>query len=265
MNYFDDETSIIDLFQSLSRNEVCFPIWSRDAVLIFKSIHSERKWKYWTNNSGKADPPPDFFSDKYNLMMEVMRVDDHAHYNQKGKIVNPVNQRESEIQKDIRKKILAHNPNHDFSNTIIYVNALSNLPTNEDHNYIYYYSNFDRVLKKHIDNIHLYKKNHPNKKLILFVFDESTGYLQVQDEELAKKGPTALERYRAKPVAHFFDRRFLEVFCHSEVDFLVWCTPYKMFHGSVFQLPKICVFDLKKDYIRKSIDYPQNLIISSEA
>jgi hypothetical protein len=34
-------------------------------------------------------------------MMDVMRVDDHSFENKKGKLVNPTNSRESEIQAEL--------------------------------------------------------------------------------------------------------------------------------------------------------------------
>ena len=92
-------------------------------------------------------PPPDFYNDKLKLMMDVMRIDDHAFESKNGKIVNPTNQRESVIQKQIRKSgLLDSFPN--VKNVI--VTAVTDLTTDEDHNYKFYYSNFERVLMKQI-------------------------------------------------------------------------------------------------------------------
>lgn len=265
MNFYDSENEIIDTFQTVRKREVYFPCFSKDAVSAFNAIYKRKKWKSWINNSGKADPPPDFYSNEYGYIMEVMRVDDHAHYNEKGVLVNPVNQRESMLQKEIRQNMLKNNPQADLENIKIMINAWPQLPSLEDHNYRFYYENFERVLTKHIKNIPLYRENQPGKKLIFFVFDESTGYLQVDDAELAKRGPVALEPISARPVFHFFDKRFIDVFQNSDIDFLVWFTPYKMFHGALIQPPKVCIFDMKRVKYKYIVDYPEDMIVSSEA
>lgn len=276
MNFFDDEVKIIEKFQNVKTQEVFFPLQTENVISVFNTIYDKNNWGHWKNNSGKSDPPPDFFSEKYNVMMEVMRVDDHAHYNEKGVLINPVNQRESMIQKEIRQNFLSRDPKFDFSKLNIIVNALSGLPTNEDHNYHFYYDNFKRVLKKHMDSIPLYKENHPNKKLIFFIFDESTGYL-VTDEQTAKKKLEAGEYFNADPVLHFLDKKFIDVFRNIDIDYLIWYAPYKMFYGAPIQLPdktfygvpiqfpKVCVFDVKKCCYENLVEYPDNLIVSSEA
>ena len=82
MNFYD-ERMIIDDFQMVSNNEVHFSFRSCGAIDAFNAVRNTKKWANWTYNAGKADPPPDFFFDKYQLMMEVMRVDDHAFVNEK--------------------------------------------------------------------------------------------------------------------------------------------------------------------------------------
>lgn len=264
MNFYDNENEIIDTFQFIRKRDVHFPFLSRDAIAVFNAIYNRKKWRNWTNNFRKSDPPPDYYSNKYGYMMEVMRVDDHAHYNEAGVLVNPVNQRESMLQKEVRQKILQGNPHADFEKIKIIINAWPRLPSVEDHNYHFYYENFKRILTKHIKNIPLYRKNQPGKKLIFFVFDESTGYLQVDDAALAKRGPVALEPVSACPVNHFLDKRFLDVFRDSDVDFLVWFTPYKMFHGALIQPPKVCIYDMKHIKHAGICEYPADLIVSSE-
>lgn len=144
---------------------------------IFASIHDPEEWKLWSDSSGKSDPPPDFYNDKLKLMMDVMRIDDHAFESKNGKIVNPTNQRESVIQKQIRKSgLLDSFPN--VKNVI--VTAVTDLPTDEDHNYKFYYSNFERVLMKHNNQIDLYGKNHPGYKTIFLVLDESSAYFEME-------------------------------------------------------------------------------------
>lgn len=265
MNFFDNEEKIIEVFQTSLLEEVYFPVETKDAISVFQSIYNSWKWKKWINNSSKSSPPPDFYSEKYKMMMEVMRVDDHAYFTDKGVLINPTNQKESILQKEIRRKILEQTPQFDLSKVDIWVNAVSGLSSNEDHNYQFYYNNFRRVLEKHIENIPSYRSNHPNKKMIFFVFDESTGYLLVQNEGLAKRGPVAHEFFQANPLWHFLDKRFLDVFQHSDIDYLIWYTPYKIFHGAPIQPPKVSVFDMKKCNFENVVLYPEKYIISSEA
>ena len=95
MNYFDKENKIIEWFQNVEPSSVYFPIETNELVSVFESIHDEEKWKCWINNSRKSDPPPDFYCNELRLMMDVMRVDDHAYKNKKGKLINPTNALES--------------------------------------------------------------------------------------------------------------------------------------------------------------------------
>lgn len=43
-------------------------------------------------------------------------------------------------------------------NAELIINAHTNLPTDEDHNYQYYYKNFTRVVEHHKKSIDLYKR-----------------------------------------------------------------------------------------------------------
>lgn len=264
MNYYDDERKIIKDFQLIGNFGVYFPPQSQGAVNVFRSVCDTRKWMNWTYNAGKSDPPPDFFSDEYKLMMEVMRVDDHAFVNNKGCMINPVNMRESKLQKEIRGKIRESRPDADFNNIEIAVNVVTELSSDHDHNYRFYHTNFRWVLEKHIKKILLYRNNHPGKKLVFFVFDESTAYVQVDDPVLAKRGPIAGERFEATPVFHFMDKRLVDVFRYADIDYLIWFAPNKCFWGMPVRSPNVCVFDIKKCDFKQIVDYPEELIMSSE-
>ena len=91
MNYFDKEERIIEWFQTtVDTEEVCFPFESDETIRIFESIHNENNWDNWKNNSNKNAPPPDFYSDKYRLMMEVMRVDDHTRTDETNRLIQQI-------------------------------------------------------------------------------------------------------------------------------------------------------------------------------
>lgn len=139
MNYFDDEKNIISWFQDVDCSSVCFPIENDELINIFNCIYNPELWTKWKDSSGKADPPPDFYCEENRLMMDIMRIDDHAFISKKGKFVNPTNARESKIQKELEAKgIKTVFPN--VKNII--VNAITDLPTEEDHNYGFYKSNY---------------------------------------------------------------------------------------------------------------------------
>lgn len=202
-------------------------------------LKDPEEWKLWSDSSGKSDPPPDFYNDKLKLMMDVMRIDDHAFESKNGKIVNPTNQRESVIQKQIRKSgLLDSFPN--VKNVI--VTAVTDLPTDEDHNYKFYYSNFERVLMKHNNQIDLYGKNHPGYKTIFLVLDESSAYFEM--ESIMDNGVI-----KGKPHYWFWDNSFVNILKKLNIDYLIWYAPFKYYEVPLGEeksdLPEVCVIDIK--------------------
>lgn len=85
MNYFDDEENILEWFRNTFEQQVLFPIENDECIELYLSLSDEQKLPDWINSSGKGDPPPDFYNSKINMMMDVMRVDDHGHIVGKGK------------------------------------------------------------------------------------------------------------------------------------------------------------------------------------
>lgn len=138
MNRFDDEDKIISQFQRVDDNEVMFATQSETIEAVYLSIHTEALWNNWINSSGKSDPPPDYYSPKDELMMDVMRVDDHAFVDKKGKIQNPTNAGESKLYKELKESGVQEI----FPNAELIVNAKTLLPSEQDHNYLFYKSNF---------------------------------------------------------------------------------------------------------------------------
>lgn len=239
MNFFDDESKIVEFLQGVELNKVFL---SNDITVvkeIFASIHDAEEWKLWSNSSGKSDPPPDFYNDELKLMMDVMRIDDHAFENKNGKIVNPTNQQESIMQKEIRKSdILDSFPN--VKNII--VNAITDLPTDEDHNYKFYYSNFERVLMKHNNQIDLYRTNHPGYETIFLVLDESSAYFEV--ESVMDDGVV-----KGQPHYWFWDSMFVNILKKLRIDYFIWYAPFKYYEvpqgDKKPNLPEVCVIDIK--------------------
>jgi hypothetical protein len=261
MNNFDRETNILKTFRTSYAAEETYLLPERkDTCNLIECILLQEQW---IDSSGKSEIPPDFYSPKFKLMMEVMRIDDHAYKNHKGKIRNPTNERESFMQKELRDSgILEKFPNV----TQIICNPDTGLSTIEDHNYKFYRKNFARAIEKHKCKIPQYRENHPNYKLVFFVFDESSAYCQVLNRARAEE-----PMYQGKCTTgslhfHWADKAFLDGLIGSDVDYLVWHTPYKLVQletGNLLPIPRTCVFDLKNAEAELH-DYDETLMVSSE-
>lgn len=263
MNYFDDENIIIEHFQGVECSSVFFVNETDKATSIFESIHDVEEWKQWINSSKKSDPPPDFYCDQFKLMMDVMRVDDHSFINEKNKVVNPTNMKESKIQAEIKEScILKLFPN---ANRVI-VNAQTELTSDEDHNYKFYKENFIRTVRQHKSKIAQYKVNHPNFKVIFFILDESSAYFQAQNDnvylEVAQNSNVI---FKGEPHFHFWDKEFIEELMIDNLDFIIWYTPFKLLRTDEgrFDLPEVCVYDTKGSAIDLK-KYNDKMMISSE-
>jgi len=243
MNYLDDECEVIRHFQEIECSSVFFPVETVGAIDCFEKIHDIDNWDKWVNTSGKADSPPDFYSNEFKYMMDVMRVDDHAFINKKGKLVNPTNMKESVIQKELVNSGLLQS----FPNAKIIVNPDTKLATHDDHNYGFYRDNFLRTIEHHKTKIKMYRKNHSQFKLVFFVMDESSAYfekIENHNEGIIMKNEDLVG---GKPHLHFWDEDFLESIEGTDIDYLVWYSPYKLLRSymGILDLPKVCVLDIK--------------------
>ena len=258
MLFADRESNIIELFRELETEEIGLIPDDIDTMNICRCLMDSNHWENWVDSSGKNMPPPDYYNIQEGLMMEVMRVDDHAFQGNK-RIINPTLARERKIERELRESgFLSQFPD----SMKIIINADSGLHTNEDHNYQFYFENFKRTIEHHKSKINNYQRNHPGFKTIFFVFDESTAYV------LMKKVPKEIKQGQlAKGEAHlwFADKRFIEVFQNSSIDFLIWFSPYKLIQsiGKPPFLPTACVFDCNRiDF--DLIDYDISHMVSAE-
>lgn len=244
MDIFDNELEIIEFFRETeTRETLLLPENDENAEQVYLSI--VQKWEKWTNSSGKSDPPPDFFSDELGYMMDIMRVDDHGHLGRNGKsIINPTLQRESEVMRELKQKGILDV----FPNAQPHLIVDTKLPTDEDHNYIFYRDNFNRTIGSHIKKIANYRLNHPGLKTIFLVFDESSLYFEsLEVRKTHKIGDSCL----GQPHYWFLDNAFVQMIKESEIDYLVWFTPYKHFDlfsltGNRIELPKVTVVNVKR-------------------
>ena len=243
MGIFDNEIEIIEFFRTARKNEVLLlPEKDKIAEKIYLSIVEE--WDKWTNSSGKSDPPPDFFSDELGLMMDVMRVDDHGYIGRNGKTtVNPTLRRESEVMRELQGKGIFDM----FPNAKPHLIVDTKLPTDEDHNYVFYRDNFNRTVGSHIKKITNYRANHPGLKTIFMIFDESSPYFECLESHPVRR---IGDIQSGQPHLWFWDSAFMDVVKASDIDYLVWFTPYKhcdMFSsiGERVELPKAVVMNIK--------------------
>lgn len=241
MSLYDNENKIIEAFQAEFEEKICMLPNTHDVYHILTSIYNKENWIKWNNSSKKNDPPPDFYNDELKIMMDVMRIDDHAFKNEKGKIINPTLQKENELY----NKII----NSDFIKSIkfkgnIIVTTKTELPSEEDHNYGYYLKNFIRVINKHNDKVSLYNSNHPNFKVIFFIFDESSAYFENENKKTIKK---IGDNVKGKIHYWFLDKEFVDVIINANIDYLIWYSPYKHYIGTNDEMiPRICIYDVKK-------------------
>ena len=260
MNRYDKEINIIRDFQWMNNSEIALMTKDLKTISVLKSIHSKRKWKKWIDSSSKNDLPPDFYNPDLKLMMDVMRVDDHTHIDKNGKIVNLHNKRESEllvemINKNDSLRIAAEKGN-------VFIIPRIDLPTDEDHNYNNYKECYNRVINKHIKKIKKYKENHPGYKVIFFVVDESSPYIKCFGEKRAR---VVGESIYAQPHFWWVDNNMLSCFRDSEVDYLIWMTPYKHFDSKEkVVLPKAIIYNVKKIKYDKLTTYNSSEMESIE-
>lgn len=258
MNYFGNEQNIIDWLHTHCMSVAAITDMDDPAETILETIVDPEKWLLWTNSANKGDPPPDFYCSDAQIMMEVMRVDDHTFVGKKGGVVNETNARESKIQRELRQLF----PN---TNNIV-VNAVTDLPGKEDHNYVRYLESIKRVTAQHIKHIELYRKNHPGFKLVFLIFDESSAYFETSNQEVIQNGIKEGQPVEGRKHFFFYDKTLLESLRDVDVDYLLWFAPFKRFFNvdESEQLPSVCFYDLKKLSWDNLIEYPCGNMVSME-
>ena len=135
----------------------------------------------------------------------------------------------------------------------LFITPDSGLRGYQDHNYDFYVNNFKRIIEKHIKKIEIYKENHPGFKVIFFVFDESSPYVKCFDE---KRPKYVGERIYAEPHKWWLDYNMLNIIENSNIDYLVWMCPYKIFKAEVeLHFPSAIIYDVKKINYNECIKY----------
>ncbi|GEM_PF-6862827 len=261
MKTLDNESFILKFFSSIKQSEVRFIGNFFRCCGIYLSLKCFSYSHNWVDTSKSSDPPPDFYNKKLKLMMDVMRFDDSSFVDANGKIQNPVYRRESETM----RQYFGNDYKNKYDNASCLINVSSGLYGTDDHNFTRYFENFKRTFNKHNKSIDLYRKNHPGYETILFLFDESTLYVEVGDEYFLRC--SSHEPILCNPHIPFMDTKFLSIIESSKADYVVWYTPYKLLRGvrnKIIKLPKCCI--IAREHIKKKhlTTYNYDLITSIE-
>ena len=216
MNYFDNESKILDLLYMSSLFRICFVNFSFPLLRFFLSIYLTKGFASWINNSANTLAPPDFVCDESKRMLEVMRVDD---YKQNGYQPNAL---ESKRYRQIEKDMRIHGKTLDRLSVII------NPAPNEksENSWKQYLNNFSRIVLNHAGKVNTYRTLHPGYKLGFLIFDESAAYVETETRitTIPTQGSTTgFARYYHAP----FDKSFQDILLQSNSDFVIWMTPYK--------------------------------------
>lgn len=191
------------------------------------------------NNSGHNALPPDFYSDEFSCMFDVMRIND----SEKKKNYNPVKIRERVIEKELKDmgvlqphmKLIVNSESDDL----------------QEHTYEQYKNNCGRVLKQHIAKIDIWEKEHPTIQYKgLLVCDETECYFEnkavYMEDRLFTFGGSKNTLELHKP---WVDSDFVEKVYDSKLDFVIWFSPYKP-HSILLQkykmiYPSVVILDTR--------------------
>lgn len=223
MKTTDNESFILELFNLIPLSKCVINGNSSKCKNVYKLI---KKYKDWIDSSSKKDLPPDFYSDKYKIMMEIMSIND-VEYNDDNRIINEQMKRQHELLSNLFGDDYKKEGN-DLSIIMNYDNNIDN------HNMNSYKSSFKRIIEKHKEKIENYKNNHKNYELVFFVFDNAPAYYCEQDGKTLVHVP-------------FNDKYFVELIKNLNVDYVVWFTSNKNIwnsKGKYIKLPVAGIYDV---------------------
>ena len=251
INFFNDEIKIIGFMQANNTGA--------DYSFIYKNKNNKnRKTKEvlnlildnksflenWIDNSKNTNYPPDFYSEKFKLMMDVMRFNDFETL-EKGKIINPQLQHESSAFKELKRSGFLDM----FPNVEEFINVNSGVSSSYEN----YFNSFRRVVEKHDNNYYQYKKNHPNYKLIYLILDESE-YIYYENYDESMKGLNLINE-DVRMHYHYYDYNFLKTINSCKADYVIWFAPYKKNPNWGDFIEEVAIFDVKNMDLSKAIYY----------
>lgn len=207
---------------------------------IFRYVQNLDKF---TENNGHDALPPDYYSNEFSCMFDVMRVND----SEIKKSYNPVKVRERNVEKGLKESGLLDKIN---PNATVFVRSESD--DVREHTMKNYKRNCNRVMSEHIKKLYIWEKEHPNiKHKGLLIFDETECYF----EGYVRYAFADQYEYMwdaTKPlVLHkpWEDESFIGDAYNSDLDFIIWFCPYKT-HGALwkdthYNYPDIIILDTR--------------------
>ena len=240
---YDEENDILEDISFLENKEIWLMTSSSLERTVLRLLRNYKK--KLIDNSGHECEPPDYYSNGSKFMFDVMRIND----SEKRKSYNPMMIKERKIQKELCDELMGGGITFEAFNSGLIVNAIPDEDYDKAHNYKQYFKQFSRTVEKHLKQIENCKKKHNDYKMGFLIFDETDLYVECISKEEASKpitGPTAM-RIRSYHVPTM-DENFMEKLLDKryELDFVVWAMPYKLCTGGPYELPRLCIIDLKK-------------------
>lgn len=253
INGYDDEKSLLRRMREVKRkNIVCLhnSKLEREVKQAFFSMFTRDKI---VDNSGKADLPPDFYSNELGIMADMIQVNDYetSYVNANGvtKYLNPLKEEESKAY----RKFLQEREIEEKPGDLVLVAANPSGAT-----YTKYVDGFKRIYNEHAGKKSVYLSNFPDcKKVGILICDDSHLYLQRIDGRIC--------------AAHcpFKDFEFLKTIKDSDMDFLVWYFSNKFAYlkdGSPVKLhPEIIIIDVQQISMSNATIYDKNTLVCAES
>lgn len=139
----------MDVINDIMRGLENYNVLQYDGNALNKKIFNIfKRFDKFTENNGHNALPPDFYSDEYKCMFDVMRVND----SEIKKTYNPVKIRERQAENDIKESGIL---NAIDSNSTIFINSESY--DDSEHTMKKYIKNCNRVMSEHIKKINIWK------------------------------------------------------------------------------------------------------------
>ena len=238
---YEAEDDILQDISKYKRGDIC-PFTK--TKLEFDVISSLQNYKEtFVDNSGHDCEPPDYYSDKCNLMFDVMRIND----SEKRKSYNPVFIKERIIQKEIREALSDMGISEQALANGLVINALPDGDYDKAHNYKQYIKHYRRTIDKHVKQVAFCREKHPLCKMGFLIFDETDLYIELANIiEATKPWTPGTEAMALSYHFPMFDEIFMKPLLDANLDFVVWAMPYKLWTGGPYELPRLCVVNLSK-------------------
>lgn len=259
---FENEMNIIEYLQMHLNNSETFLFHGNS--LEHKIFHCLQDRENLIPHNKNTDAPPDFLSPEYNIMFDVMRVNDteiKKHY-------NPVKQRERKALQELNQTKMFNKSDENIKACIS-----SETSNPDEHLFSNYKKNLQRVTKDHLTS-----KGHKNKIDEIWVSQNPNikykGFLIFDETECCFDGKIVHVRGsnfgfipNVPLVIHepWNDKDFIQWAYDSEIDFVVWACCYKP-SGTLprklnITFPYIVIIDVRYPRTEKYIDYSNNHLV----